>query len=187
MPDTMIEIDIEEIFFAGMGNTAPVLPVVFSTQQEMVVFDGADIESFTSTGIVERLVYRLGECKEFEVDDFWLSMGSETRPVIRDIAVNAGTSVEIPLGAKLGLPGDTLRILDFEENAKTHIVNIIKGLIKSWTIHDDGSLPTAAQTHEVVIQDGLITQWSITAGGIRATRNHSIEVIKGLVKEWDIT
>lgn len=180
----MVEIDIEELFAGSMNNMAPVIPVVYGAG-EMTVFDWPEFESFTSTGIAERLVYRLGECQEFEVDDFWESMGSEVGVVIRD-AVNAGSSVEIPLGAKLGLPGDTLRILDFEENAKTHIVNIVDGLIKSWTIHDDGSLPSVAQTHEVVIQDGLITQWNITSGGIRATRNHSIEIIKGLVQNWNI-
>jgi hypothetical protein len=178
----MVEIDIEELFAGSMNNMAPVLPVVYGAG-EMTVFDWPEFESFTSTGIAERLVYRLGECKEFDIDDFWESMDGEAGVVIRD-AVNAGIAVEILLGAKLGLPGDTLRILDFEENAKTNIVNIVNGLVKSWVVHEDGSLPTAAQTHEIEVVNGLIKTWNISVGGIRTHHDHTVETLKGLVKSW---
>lgn len=111
----MVEIDIEELFAGSMNNMAPVLPVVYGAG-EMTVFDWPEFESFTSTGIAERMVYRLGECKEFEVDDFWESMDNEARPVLRD-PINAGGSVEIPLGARPAYPGDSLHLLDFEEDS----------------------------------------------------------------------
>lgn len=124
----MVEIDIEELFAGSMNNMAPVLPVVYGAG-EMTVFDWPEFESFTSTGIAERMVYRFGECKEFEVDDFWESMDGEAGVVIRD-AVNAGGSREIPLGARPTYPGDTLHLLDFEEDSgRDFTPGINRGLV----------------------------------------------------------
>src|SRR4030042_887360 len=189
MADNMIEIDIEEILFGSMGGEKPVIREPYSDGNQMLLLDEPEILSFTGEGIADRLVYRVGSWVEFRIDDSLLPPGmNDTKPVLRE-PVNAGGSKEIPIGAKLGLPGDTLRILDFEENAKTHIINIVNGEIKSWAVHEDGSLPTVANTHEVTIQNGLIKTWNISSGGSRPTpsNTHIIDILKGLVQNWLIS
>jgi hypothetical protein len=113
----MVEIDIEEILFSGMGNEKPVVREPWANGEAMVLFDDyADILSFTSTGIAERLVYRVGDCTEFDVEDLFVGSGmNNDKPVLR-MAVNAGGSREIPIGARPTWPGDTLHLIDFEED-----------------------------------------------------------------------
>lgn len=124
----MVEIDIEELFAGSMTFEEPVLREPY-LDGSMLLLSEPEIESFTSEGIADRLVYRLGECKEFEVDDFWESMDGEAGVVIRD-AVNAGGSREIPLGARPTYPGDTLHLLDFEEDSgRDFTPGINRGLV----------------------------------------------------------
>jgi len=181
----MIELDIEELFAGSMEFEHPVVRDPYNVGS-LLLLEDPEILTFTGEGIADRVVYRVGSCVELLIDDFLLAPGVDnTKPIIRE-PVSAGGLSEIPIGARLGLPGDTLRILDFEENAKTHIINIVNGELKSWTVHEDGSLPIVANTHIIIIQDGLFKSWTITVGGIRAQKNHSMELLKGLVKWWAI-
>jgi hypothetical protein len=130
MADTMIEIDIEELFAGSMGNEKPVIREPYSDGNQMLLLDEPEILSFTSEGITDRLVYRIGSCVEVMIDDYLLTSGmNDTKPIIRD-PVNAGGVREIPIGARPTWPGDTLHLLDFEEDSGHDLApGINKGFI----------------------------------------------------------
>jgi hypothetical protein len=117
MPDTMIEIDIEDLFAGSMSFEKPVLR---GTVLDGLLLDISDdvlaIESFTSTGIVMSLVYGVGVLTEIDIEDLIEPVGmSYEKPVLWQ-AVNAGTFAEIVLGARPPWPGDTMTILEFDED-----------------------------------------------------------------------
>ena len=183
----LIEIDIEDL----MGLMEFEKPVLRSAVTDGVLRDISDdvlvIESFTSTGIVMPLVYGVGVLDEIDIEELFVAPGmSYEKPVLWQ-AVGAGILAEIKLGGPLPLVGDTLRLIDFENN-KTHTVVIEKGLIKSWDTEEVGDPPNTPNSHSVVISKGLIQSWNISAGGTRVgSIGHSVDILKGLVQTWSIT
>ena len=117
MPDTMIEIDIEDLFAGSMSFEKPVLR---SAVTDGVLRDISDdvlvIESFTASGIVMPLVYGVGVLREIDIEELFVLPGmSYEKPVLWN-AVNAGTFAEIKIGARPPWPGDTMTILEFDED-----------------------------------------------------------------------
>lgn len=189
MPDTMIEIDIEELLAGSMEFEKPVLREPYPTGDAMLDIsdDVLEISSFTSSGIVPRLVYGVGKLLEIDIEDVFVPPGMNNEKPVLWSAVNAGVMAEIKLGGPLPLPGDTLRLIDFENN-KTHTIVIEKGLIKSWDIVEVGDPPNVPNTHSVVLNKGLVQSWDIAVGGARVgSIGHSVEILKGLVQSWSIT
>jgi hypothetical protein len=110
----MIELDIEELFSGSMSDEKPVLREPYLAGA-MLLLEEPEIESFTSVGIADRLVYRVGASIEISIEDFLLDGMNNTKPVLRS-PVNAGGGREIPIGARPTFPGDNLHLLDFEED-----------------------------------------------------------------------
>jgi len=125
----MLEIDIEELGIGSMGADTPVLRDPYSAGP-LSLLDEPEIEQFVSEGIADRLVYRVGSAIEIFLDDYFLTPGmNNTGPVVR-LPVRAGSSREIPIGARPVYPGDTLHLLDFEEDSEHDLTpGINKGLV----------------------------------------------------------
>lgn len=112
----LIEIDIEEIFFAGMEFEKPVMRISVSDGNLFDISDDVfEIESFTSGGIVQPIVYGVGQMVEFDVEEMIEPAGMNgERPVLWN-AVSAGGMAEIKIGSLPVLPGDTMALIDFGE------------------------------------------------------------------------
>jgi hypothetical protein len=113
----MIEIDIEELLAGAMSFEKPVLR---SAVTDGVLLDISDdvlvIESFTSAGIVMPVVYGVGALVEIDVEEVFVVPGMEYEKPVLWRPVGAGTFAEIPIGAKPPWPGDTMTILEFDED-----------------------------------------------------------------------
>jgi hypothetical protein len=180
----MVELDIEELLIGVMEFEKPVVRGSWRIGS-MLLLDEPDVLTFTSVGIADRLVYRVGDVNEISIEDLFNAGMDNTTPILRD-PVNAGGCAEIKLGGQTPLIGDDLHLIDFTENAKTHIVNIVNGLIRSWGIHDEGTYPIIPNQHVIVIENGTVKSWTITTGGMRIQKGHSIDILRGLVESWGI-
>jgi hypothetical protein len=125
----MIELDIEELFAGSMEFQKLVVHEAYGAGS-LLLLEDPEILTFTGGGIADRLVYRVGSCVELLIDDYLLTPGmDDTKPIIR-YPVSAGTAVEIPIGAKPTWPGDTLHLLDFDEDAGRDLnTGINRGLV----------------------------------------------------------
>jgi hypothetical protein len=131
MPDTMIEIDIEDLFAGSMSFEKPVLR---SAVTGGVLLDISDdvlaIESFTASGIVMPLVYGVGVLAEIDIEELFVVPGMSYEKPVLWRPVGAGYSKEIPMGAKAPWPGDTMTIIDFEDDVGVDInIGISQGSI----------------------------------------------------------
>ena len=183
---TMVEIDIEDIFAGTMSFEGPVLrgPCTAGNLGTPINIEtDIDFGVFTSGGQTERLVYNLGNFVEISLDDIFISGMGGNVPIVRDPYV-AGLMNQIPIGGQNPLPGDTMYLIDFTENARLHIVNIVKGLIKSWTVNEGATKPLVPNTHTISMTKGLIQSWTIVSGGIRQEFTNNVNILKGLIQGW---
>lgn len=115
----LIEIDIEDIFFAGMEFEKPVMRGSVTDGQLLDISnDVLEIESFTSGGIVPPIVYGVGVMTEVDIEELIEPAGLGPDKVVVWAAVSDGQLAEISLSGKYPLVGDTLRIIDFDEDPK---------------------------------------------------------------------
>lgn len=112
----LIEIDLEEILFAGMEFEKPVMRISVSDGSLFDISDEVfEIDSFTSGGIVPAIVYGVGQMVEFDIEEMIEPEGMNgERPVLWN-AVSTGTMAEIKMGSLPVLPGDTMALIDFGE------------------------------------------------------------------------
>ncbi len=119
MADLLIDLEIDEIFDIG-GMPSDAIPVIRDPVNSGAMADVSDIlDDFvlvpTTTVIDRRYVINLGTMTVLsEIDDLIESISGTTTPVIRN-AVNAGNLANIPIGTRPPWPGDTLHLIDFEE------------------------------------------------------------------------
>jgi hypothetical protein len=110
----MVELDIEEMLTGAMEFEKPVVREPWRIGS-IAFLDEPDVLVFTNAGVADRLIYRVGNIDEIGIEDLFDAGMNNTAPVLRD-PVNAGISHEIPVGARPNWPGDTLHLLDFDED-----------------------------------------------------------------------
>lgn len=147
----LIEIDIEDIFFAGMEFEKPVMRMsVLDGLLLDITDDVTAIESFTSGGVVLPIVCGVGVMTELDIEELIEPVGmSYERPVVWN-AVSAGTCAEIPIGTVPTWPGDTMALIDFEEEyGKDLAVSISSGTVM---------IAVNSQTHYLIggISDAIL-------------------------------
>jgi hypothetical protein len=130
MADTMIEIDVEDL----MGLMKFEKPVLRGAVTDGVLLNISDdvleIESFTSTGIVQPLVYGVGVLRELDIEEVFVAPGMNGEKPVLWQPENAGASNLIPIGAVPPWPGDAMALLDFDEGTEIDInIGINQGTI----------------------------------------------------------
>jgi hypothetical protein len=114
----MAEISIDEVYGGELAFESPVLREPYSAGQMSQDIDfEVLIGSFTFTGYIERLTYRLGGLEETGIGDVFLAGLSGDTPVLR-ASYFMGTIAEIFISGTEPRPGDTMHLIDFVEDLK---------------------------------------------------------------------
>lgn len=132
MPDYMVEIPVEELIAPMVGTEMPVLRFPVNTLEGMIDLSAdISVESFVKEKIVERLVMRNSSGTEIEeiIEGILELQGSAETPIIR-MSISDGSLAMIPLGTKPPWPGDTMHLIDFdEEYGKDMVFQMEKGIL----------------------------------------------------------
>lgn len=116
MADIMIELDVEELLDLASFEK-PVLSFAITDGNLFDISDDVlEVFSFTSGGIVSSLVYGVGALVEIDTEELIEPVGFSYEKPVGWLAVNSGLAQEIPIGAKPPWPGDTLTLIDFDED-----------------------------------------------------------------------